>query len=424
MENKIIKDFGIYALGIILIQGISFFFLPVYTRVFIPEQYGSLELINLFISILSLIIGFGIPQIIGIDYFRLAERERPKMIMRYMEVYLLLSFPFCTIMLLFFPWIKQIFLTSDIKYNLLIIAVFISFLTQFQSVFFTVLQSSRRAKELTLIKIFISGIAIIGNIFFVYYLNSGIEAVVYINLTSMIVTCVIISGYIYEGSEDYKCFFKVNKKYVCDTLAVGIPLMFIPLAAWVISGIDRWFINLYFTAKEVGIYSVSLKFSSIFQIVVMQAVSASYSPYIYEMIRDKGIKRVQYINNRFKMAFCLAAFFFSWIILNCSEHFFRYLVGQAYWEAYQFILFEIIGLIFLALTQYSTYTFYYYKKTSYILLIYVIGVITNILFNFLWIPSLAVWGAVYSTTCTYIAMFISATMLDWYYMKYVFFKEE
>ena len=52
-DNKIFKDFFVYGLGTVLTKAISFISLPIYTRVFLPEVYGELELFLIVGSLFS-----------------------------------------------------------------------------------------------------------------------------------------------------------------------------------------------------------------------------------------------------------------------------------------------------------------------------------------------------------------------------------
>ena len=70
-RSEVVKNFFIYSVGAIALKGISFFLLPVYTRVLTTSEYGQLDLINTFIVILATITGLGLNQVVFINYYQL-----------------------------------------------------------------------------------------------------------------------------------------------------------------------------------------------------------------------------------------------------------------------------------------------------------------------------------------------------------------
>ena len=58
--TKVIKHSGIYAIGVVLSKGISFFLIPVYTHFLTPRDYGILELLDLLIFFTTNLSAMGI----------------------------------------------------------------------------------------------------------------------------------------------------------------------------------------------------------------------------------------------------------------------------------------------------------------------------------------------------------------------------
>ena len=44
MYKKLLSDSAVYGLGAIFIKSIAFFTLPIYTRIFTPEEFGTIEI--------------------------------------------------------------------------------------------------------------------------------------------------------------------------------------------------------------------------------------------------------------------------------------------------------------------------------------------------------------------------------------------
>ena len=53
------KDSVIYGIDGVLAKGVSFFLLPVYTRIFTPADYGTIEMLTVMSSFLAAILVMG-----------------------------------------------------------------------------------------------------------------------------------------------------------------------------------------------------------------------------------------------------------------------------------------------------------------------------------------------------------------------------
>jgi len=58
--KKLLSDSAIYGLGAILIKSLAFFTLPIYTRLFSPEQYGVIEMLATLSAIFSIFMTMGL----------------------------------------------------------------------------------------------------------------------------------------------------------------------------------------------------------------------------------------------------------------------------------------------------------------------------------------------------------------------------
>ena len=75
---KIIKKGVVLSIGQIGMAAIQFILLPVYTRILSPSDFGSLELMTIYSSILCLIIIFGIRQGFTKNYLLKEKKNRKR----------------------------------------------------------------------------------------------------------------------------------------------------------------------------------------------------------------------------------------------------------------------------------------------------------------------------------------------------------
>ena len=73
MLKKFMKDSVIYAFPTFISGGLSFFLLPLYTRVLSPADYGSLDLFTIFGGLVQCVIALEVSQ--GVARFYSDERD-------------------------------------------------------------------------------------------------------------------------------------------------------------------------------------------------------------------------------------------------------------------------------------------------------------------------------------------------------------
>ena len=73
--KRLFKHSAIYAIGTVAQSAVSFLLIPLYTRYIVPANYGRLEIINTFGSILLMLVSFGFGSAIMKTYFRDAKNE-------------------------------------------------------------------------------------------------------------------------------------------------------------------------------------------------------------------------------------------------------------------------------------------------------------------------------------------------------------
>ena len=64
------KDTLIYGIGGILAKSVSFFLLPIYTRIFTPADYGTIEMLTVISSFLSAIMVMGMDSAQSMYFFK------------------------------------------------------------------------------------------------------------------------------------------------------------------------------------------------------------------------------------------------------------------------------------------------------------------------------------------------------------------
>ena len=70
------KDTLIYGIGGILAKSVSFFLLPIYTRIFTPADYGTIEMLTVISSFLSAIMVMGMDSAQSMYFFKFKKNGK------------------------------------------------------------------------------------------------------------------------------------------------------------------------------------------------------------------------------------------------------------------------------------------------------------------------------------------------------------
>jgi O-antigen/teichoic acid export membrane protein len=79
MIRRFFKDGFYYSLSSILGKGLSIFLVPLYTRIFSPKDYGIIDMLTIFSTLINLTIALEITQGIGL-FLANSENERDKIL--------------------------------------------------------------------------------------------------------------------------------------------------------------------------------------------------------------------------------------------------------------------------------------------------------------------------------------------------------
>ncbi|MGE5402746.1 MAG: oligosaccharide flippase family protein [Ignavibacteriales bacterium] len=397
------KNSVIYSFGAVFLKGISFILIPLFTKKLIPAEYGQLELLNTFSSILSTVLSFGLGQVLFIQYYHMADDQKSKLVEDIVEIYLCLSSPLYLIVTLVVLLRSESFFGGGLPYFIVCIVTITTYLSFFQSLFYSVLKISQKALSVTINQVIVGIATLIFNMIMVVYLNMKVVGVVYANLIVMIISLIFPL---------YKYITKINAinlrlklKKIMEYLKLGFPFVPGALAAWLIVGIDRWILLKYFNEYEVGIYSIAGKFASVFQILIILPILDSYMPFIFKKFSkgeyDQKMRYLLPMVILFSAAVGYVMFFAS-----------KYVVAKSYYPGLYLIPMFTVGYGFYLLSQIAIYPILFQRKTNLALLSMIGSSVLSVLLNFYFIPKYASKGAVYSFVASYILLFMINSYLS------------
>lgn len=400
-----------YGVSSLLVRGINFFLLPIYTRSLGPKDYGSLDLVIIIASLINIIITFEITQGLGRLYANEKDTQRK-------VLYASTSFWFTV-------FIYSIFLTfaftnanylSNLIFNqvgetdkFLVGTAFI-----FTNGLFYLCQNQLRWKLDSTNHAVASFlvVAIIASLSVTWYVFSTL-GLLQILLFMVIGNSVGITYSLYVLRSTY-CF-QFSIKSLNEMLSYSSPLVVSGVAIFGYMYIDRVMIGYFLTMNEIGLYAVGFKIAAISSLALIGFQSA-LTPLVISNHEKHGTPSD--ISKLFTIFLILGLLLFS--ILSLFPNFWISVFANENYSKSA----SVIGNLALANILFNSYIFSpglnISKKTYIISIITVAALAVNLILNYILIPKLNIYGASVSTVlCTTISTLIFFSISrKFYYIPY------
>lgn len=201
----------------------------------------------------------------------------------------------------------------------------------------------------------------------------------------------------------YNKFFRFSfDKFILSNLWVyGGPLMITGLVNVGLALSDRYVIKLFFSDREVGIYSNAYDWSEKFFKIFAGIFALTIQTYLMQVWHEnrENYNRMVKTFTRYYYAAFIPLIFIVDIVLDFM---FNNILNKAYLEGRNFILVILIAMFFDGLTNIANRGFAVHKKTVYLRNVALVAAIVNIALNFIFMRRFGYMTAAYTTLAGYV----------------------
>ena len=398
-----IKSLGqqsfIYGAGHIASRGVTFLLLPLYTNVFSPEEYGIISLVFTFLGFMNVILHYGLDASFLKHYVPADSKDRISILTNSYISIVLSTILIVSILILFSRQVTDLLFGSDLS-QVSILAGGILFFDVLWSIHTLILRAEGKPVSYSLVSLLNVFLSLGLNLFLVLYLQMGVLGVLLSNL--------ITSGVIF-----FATFPIIIKRISISTLSLkrwkklmnfGLPFLPAGIFSMTLELSDRYILRYLTDLDTVGLYNAGYKLGMLMMLVVM-GFNMAWQPYFLK----KEKSETKYIA---KITTLIAAILgLLWILLIVwVEDIVRFQIGSfsffgsQYWSSTQIVPIIALAYIFHAAYLLQIPGIFLMEKSSWITWVRGVGAITNILLNFLLIPSLGIIGAATATCLSFILM--------------------
>lgn len=399
--KELTKDTAIYGISTMLGRFLNFLLVPFFTNVFLPAEYGVVNILYSYIAIFNIIFLYGMDSaFLKFAAFKDIGDEKENFSTPYISVFLSSAIFILLIVSLKNP--IAIFLEVDAnKSYLIVLSALILFFDSNVVIPFLKLRLERKAKLFSLLKVGNIFINIILNGFLILKLKWGIEAIFVSNLVASVITLIFIIPTItkYFRFTFHKILFKRLLKFGLPYFPAGIAVMLVQV-------IDVPILQKLTDLKTVGIYKANYKLG-IFMMLFVNMFQFAWQPFFLNNAKEENAKELfSKVLTYFTIVGCsmlvLLSLFISDIVkINIAGF---SLIGANYWSGLYIVPVILLAYLFNGFYVVFSAGIYIEEKSIYAPIVAGLGALTNVVVNYLLIPSLNIMGAAIATLASYIVM--------------------
>lgn len=401
--NYFIKNTFIFALSNIATKTITFFLVPIYTGVLSTYEYGVVDLTTTVITIVLPLVTLNICEAVmrfaldkGADKARITQVGT--------NVYLI----GCVVAILVIPLCG--FFENLSSYSLLIYFYLIT--TAGSQLYLYDLRGKELLLQFSIGNILQTLLVAVLNVLFLVILKLGVAGYFVAYAIASLITMI----YALAIGKSYKTFRlkKMNMLLFKSMAKYSVVLIPNSFMWWIMNSSDRIMVSAMVGVAANGIYAISYKLPSIVSIAAGVFIQA----WSYSAIREEGSNDESKFNNQMFVYLTSISMFVGIALCTFMRPFLKVYVSDAYYEAWQYTPFLIIGCVYLTLGSFMATSYTVHKDSFGFLFSAMFGALFNIGLNYILIPYIQVYGAAFATCVSYMLVFAFRLIHTRKYMKY------
>jgi len=431
--KQLASQTAIYGLSSIVGRLLNYLLVPLYTRYFLPAEYGVVTELYAYVAFLVIILTYGLET----AFFRFAQKQYNKALVYSTSLISLLisSSVFLLLMICFNQnlanWLEYPNNPEYIVYFGFIIAI-----DAVSSISFAKLREQGQATRFALVRLVNIFINIGLNLFFIIYCpyalsnnlpttnfvmslydpNVGVGYIFIANLIASLITILMLMP------EMIKSDWTFNTNLWKKMMAYALPLLIAGLAGMTNETVDRILLKKLLPdgidkMNSIGIYGAFYKIS-IIMLLFIQTFRFAAEPFFFAQEKKYNSRKIY--ADVLKYFTILSSFIFLFVLIYIDI--FKHFIGSLFHSEDGLYIVPILLMANLFLGIYYNLSVWYKltEKTGYGALLSIFGAGITLGFNILLIPKIGFVGSAWATLFCYFSMMVASYFLGRrnYYIPY------
>ena len=393
---RLLKDSLIYSLSGFTGSFISIFLIPIYTRIFSPDQYGIIDLITTANSFITLFLIMGLDSGVARYYIDSESDEDKKLTASTGLFYSIFSSLFVILILislsrgfsaiLLGKSVSSIFLTvalAVIPFNVLSSYCLNMMKWRFQPSLYAATSIGQLLLQVSL------------TIYLVVLRRIGILGIYIAQLVTTFIFSVI-RFFLTKSSYSLVFSFKRLKELVY----YGAPLVPVSLSFYIMTYSDRYFLRSFSGLDEVGLYGIGYRLASLMGLLVM-GFQHALGPFVLSTYKDTSAKET------FSKIYDYAVIVICFAVLTLSQfsrEILQVFTTPKYFGAYVVVPLIAASIVTRTLGSYFAFGIGIAKKNIHRAWGTGVAALINIALNLVLIPHFGMMGAATATTVSFLVL--------------------
>jgi O-antigen/teichoic acid export membrane protein len=401
--KKLASQTAIYGLSSVVGRLLNYLLVPLYTRYFLPAEYGVVTELYAYVAFLVVMLTYGMET----AFFRFSKKEETTKVYSTTLISLLIS-SVVFVGLIFLnssaisQWLGYANHPEYIQFFALIIGM-----DAVASISFAKLREQDKAMRFAFIRIVNIMINIGLNLYFIVYQEYGIAYIFIANLVASVITLLMLFPQMISSS------WVFDKKLWKKMMIYALPLLIAGLAGMTNETIDRILLkhllpNTDMAASELGLYGAFYKLS-IIMILFIQTFRFAAEPFFFAQEKEGNSRKIYADVMKYFTIIMAIIFLGVTIFYDVLKGF----LGSEYHDERGFLVVSILLLANLFLGIYYNLSIWYKltEKTKYGAYLSIFGAIITLSLNFTLIPVLGFVGCAWATLVCYFSMTVASYYL-------------
>jgi O-antigen/teichoic acid export membrane protein len=395
--RRLSKDFVVYGLGEVIVKAFSIITVPIYTRVFSPDEYGVLSYVSTLFGLFAAFLILGGDSAYARFFFEAKNRDQQKVITSTWIAFLgAWSVVVCLLILPFGGWIAEASFGDRSTTILITTSLLTGPVWLVNRMCAQVLRNEFRSAAYTTLNVMstlLIGFAVVA----VVALHLGILGVL---LGTLGAELVMLPVRLWTARSMFGRRF--SAPLLRHLLAFGVPIVPTSLAYWVFLTSDRLILGKVSSLEQLGLYSIANSLVGLASIAI-SAFGQAWSPHSVKTYEDDRASAPAVYAR--VLTYALAGF--GWLavgLIAFGPELLEILTSPAYRDAAAAIAPLAIAMVAMASTQVTAGGISLMKKTKYLAIYAWLAAGINVVLNLVLDGPFGMIGAAWATTAAYVLL--------------------
>ncbi|MGH7580091.1 MAG: oligosaccharide flippase family protein [Gemmatimonadales bacterium] len=392
--RKLVGASAVYGLGSVLVRGLAFALLPLYTRYLDPAAYGVVALTVTCTIVLGMLYPLGLRGAVSRMYYEAGTAEERKERVGTLWIAMVVSSA-CMALLLdrAGPTLAAALLPEVPFHPYLRLAVWTAFLGVLGLTPLVLLQAQERPAAYVAVTIWT---ALTTTAITVWLVLRGGGAEGYLR-GALIGAALAAVPYLALTFRQIRPVFRV--RVLVPALAFSLPLVPHALAGWALEMSDRAILARLVSLHDVGVYSLGYQLGAAMGLLTA-AFNAAWVPFLFGTLKDEGESaqpKLARLGTYYAIARCFAGLGWSLLV----KHAITLIAGPEFREAHGVTPWVVAGYVCSGLYLVPTNLLFWRQRTRVIPLVTLVAGSVNIGLNLWLVPRYGAIAAAWSTLAAY-----------------------